>query len=183
MIAELFYPKELKEIIADLRAKDDLNEEALKNIDKAMTRQRFSMIIVSFFAFAAFIYILPSPEAYLLLLAAVFFLIFSLMSPFNLNIYILPYANGAVTSGRVLGAHYDIIPAHGYYGWSIRYEFSDSSGHIIKSSAVGIKKEDVRNEKVREGDSLKIFYLEDDPAKNAPFFSSMYKRYSLRKIE
>ncbi|MGH1378507.1 MAG: hypothetical protein ACRBB3_06765 [Alphaproteobacteria bacterium] len=32
MIAELFYPKELKEIIADLRAKDNLNEEALKGI-------------------------------------------------------------------------------------------------------------------------------------------------------
>jgi hypothetical protein len=29
MIAEIFYPKELKDIIADLRAKDDLNEEAL----------------------------------------------------------------------------------------------------------------------------------------------------------
>jgi hypothetical protein len=32
MIAELFYPKELKEIIADLRAKGDLNEEAVKAI-------------------------------------------------------------------------------------------------------------------------------------------------------
>ncbi len=29
MIAKLFYPKELKEIIVDLRAKDDLNEDAL----------------------------------------------------------------------------------------------------------------------------------------------------------
>lgn len=28
-IAEIFYPKELKDVIADLRAKDDLNEEAL----------------------------------------------------------------------------------------------------------------------------------------------------------
>lgn len=33
MIAELFYPKELKDIIADLRAKDDLNEEALKRLN------------------------------------------------------------------------------------------------------------------------------------------------------
>lgn len=31
-IAELFYPKELKEIVADLRAKDDLNELALKSL-------------------------------------------------------------------------------------------------------------------------------------------------------
>ncbi len=33
MIAELFYPKELKEIIADLRAKVDLNEGALANLN------------------------------------------------------------------------------------------------------------------------------------------------------
>jgi len=33
MIAELFYPKELKQVIADLRAKDDLNEEALKHFN------------------------------------------------------------------------------------------------------------------------------------------------------
>lgn len=33
MIAELFYPKELKEIIAELRAKDDLNEKALDHLN------------------------------------------------------------------------------------------------------------------------------------------------------
>lgn len=32
-IAELFYPEELKEIIADLRAKDDLNKLALKSLN------------------------------------------------------------------------------------------------------------------------------------------------------
>jgi len=32
MIAELFYPKELKQDIADLRAQDDLNEEAVKSL-------------------------------------------------------------------------------------------------------------------------------------------------------
>ena len=33
MIEELFYPKELKEIIADLRAKNDLNEKPLKALN------------------------------------------------------------------------------------------------------------------------------------------------------
>ena len=33
MIAALFYPKELKEVIADLRAKGDLNERALRNFN------------------------------------------------------------------------------------------------------------------------------------------------------
>lgn len=34
MIAELFYPKELRDAIADLRAKDDLNEHALYEINR-----------------------------------------------------------------------------------------------------------------------------------------------------
>ncbi len=34
MVAELFYPKELKEVIADLRSKDDFNEDSLKHINR-----------------------------------------------------------------------------------------------------------------------------------------------------
>lgn len=34
MIVEFFYPRELKDIIAELRAKDDLNEEVIQNLNK-----------------------------------------------------------------------------------------------------------------------------------------------------
>lgn len=43
MIAELFYPKELKEIITDLRADDNLNTDALKNVNREILRQRSTM--------------------------------------------------------------------------------------------------------------------------------------------
>lgn len=46
MIAELFYPKELKEIIADLRAEDDLNEEALRHYD-GVTKIYLLIVLVS----------------------------------------------------------------------------------------------------------------------------------------
>jgi len=47
MIAELFYPSDLKEIIADLRAKDDLNELALKTLNKTLNIIIFPMLIVA----------------------------------------------------------------------------------------------------------------------------------------
>lgn len=51
MIAELFYPRELKEIITDLRAKGDLNEEAKKNINcffyKCVALEFFGSLILS----------------------------------------------------------------------------------------------------------------------------------------
>ena len=46
MIAELFYPRELKEIIADLRAKDDLNESALFEIDRQINMCIFFGILL-----------------------------------------------------------------------------------------------------------------------------------------
>ncbi len=50
MIAELFYPKELKGVIADLRAKDDLNEEALQRLNRYILR-KFKIYLVICLAF------------------------------------------------------------------------------------------------------------------------------------
>ena len=54
MISTLFYPKELKDIIADLKAKDDLNEDALKSYRNAGLYQywpvfAFLLYILGFF--------------------------------------------------------------------------------------------------------------------------------------
>ena len=43
MIAELFYPKELKDIIADLRAKGDLNEVALSRLNLLVIKWLLAM--------------------------------------------------------------------------------------------------------------------------------------------
>ena len=47
MIAELFYPKELKDIIADLRAKDDLNEKPLKSLYWVVDFIYFPLFLIS----------------------------------------------------------------------------------------------------------------------------------------
>jgi|GEM_PF-3291537 len=49
MIAELFYPKELKEVIADLRAKDDLNGEALRTLNWPIDVIIFPLFVVNIF--------------------------------------------------------------------------------------------------------------------------------------
>lgn len=52
MIAELFYPKELKNVIADLRAKGELNEAALKRMNSfVMKRVAIYIGCLLFFTF------------------------------------------------------------------------------------------------------------------------------------
>jgi hypothetical protein len=46
MIAELFYPKELKEVIKDLREKDDLNEEALGLLNNKVNYFYFPVLLI-----------------------------------------------------------------------------------------------------------------------------------------
>ena len=48
MIVELFYPYELKRVIEDLRANDDLNEEALKTLNFSFHYVYFPIIIINF---------------------------------------------------------------------------------------------------------------------------------------
>lgn len=60
MIAEWFYPKELKEIIADLRAKDDLNEEALKALEHS---PMVSSGVFLFIFIVSFLYLYPDFHA------------------------------------------------------------------------------------------------------------------------
>ncbi len=57
-IAELFYPRELKEMIAELRAQDDLNEAALIYLNKIIIICLFISIFVFFFLvfFESFIF-------------------------------------------------------------------------------------------------------------------------------
>lgn len=57
MIAEWFYPKELKEIIADLRAKDDLNEQALKVLEHSPI---VSLLLFGFVFVVIFFNVLPN---------------------------------------------------------------------------------------------------------------------------
>jgi hypothetical protein len=52
VIAELFYPKELKNIIADLRAKGDLREVPLNILKKEIGFVLFVMFVVVILAFA-----------------------------------------------------------------------------------------------------------------------------------
>ncbi len=179
MIAELFYPKELKEIITDLRADDNLNTDALKNVNREILRQRSTMFAMIIISLCIFIYLFPEPTAYIGLFCAFSFF---LISFFMFNTYIIPYANGIVTKGIIKTAHYDIIPTQaGYRGWSVTYEFFDSKGHAYEGRTFSIKKEDVKNKKLKEGDELEIFYLKYNPSKNAVFLPSIYKKLCLRK--
>ena len=181
MIAELFYPKELKDIITDLRAKDDLNEGALyrMNIDALFKKSMF-IILAGISIFVSF-YLEEEAVSVVLRVCSLPFLILAFLPITGLNRFIMPYASGTGTVGEIVGAQYEVIPFRGYKGWNIRYDFFDQKGYKHTGSQTGISREDMSNRKIEVGDEIEIYYLLSKPSANAPFLKSRYREFSLKK--
>ena len=175
MIAELFYPKELKKTIADLRAKDDLNEEALRRVNHDIMK-KYTVILCIFIvlltsAFWAEVFSFFSLILGLVLATGSFILNFT-------NKYTLPYTIGSKVDGYITGVNYEKIPFHGYSGWSIRYEYAVGS-EKFEGSSEGIDPTDVKSEELKQGDRITIFYMPNDPSISVPYLPSQYKLFSL----
>lgn len=54
MIAELFYPKQLKRVVSDLRARGDLNERALEKINRLCFSYIFLTVLLVFSSYLIF---------------------------------------------------------------------------------------------------------------------------------
>ncbi|MGH1455601.1 MAG: hypothetical protein ACRBDI_02365 [Alphaproteobacteria bacterium] len=88
---------------------------------------------------------------------------------------------GIITSGIIDGIHYDPIPSHGTYGWSIKYGSSDAKGVKHYGSQNGIKKKDISSCSFYKGDVISVSYLENSSQINAIYINSLCSRYSLKK--
>lgn len=96
MIAKLFYPKELKNIITDLRAKSDLNEKAVSEIEQKIMIWMFIYVMLCFFLFFDNLTI-----AFAIALVTIPILIW-LDTKNSFEKYMLPYTNGKSLSARIV---------------------------------------------------------------------------------
>ncbi len=109
-IVELFYPKELKEIIADLCAKDDLNEAALKILNKNIN---LALIFWALIVWAA--YLGKSYTVFSILLIALPVIFWSSYKRWFEH-YMRPYIKGKKATG--------VVSDIKYYRHSIEYYFN-----------------------------------------------------------
>ncbi len=175
MIAELFYPRELKEIIADLRAKDDLNAEALNRIN-CYIFLTLKKISIAFVLLSVFLFFVKADLRSWVIFYSVF-LIFPFSIYFELKRYskkILnlynygSFAKGTVTS---YGSH------RGAYGLSCSFVVG-STEYLSHLSGIRIGLE---RDEIKKNQSINICFNSNDPAENAPYIHALANLFYLRK--
>lgn len=116
MIAELFYPRELKEIIADLRAKDDLNTTNLANLNSFILSTIISTFLLSCFFVSGSFFVSSYSGMYALWLCGV--TIFG-SSAINLRKTIVHFIELFMCKEKVLGnvVRYNKSYCFGGGGW------------------------------------------------------------------
>lgn len=132
MIAELFYPKELKELIVKLKAEDALNEGALKEINNVF----YFIGLLSLLSLYAVYNIFPS---FILLVLGISSIILYLYRDLHRSFYndIIPYTMGHTSWGCVDKKYNDYI--HGVL--TIRYSVQTGKKRIARKIVCTNKKE------------------------------------------
>lgn len=166
MIAELFYPKELKRIIRDLEAKGNLRREPLDVLNKGLVL----VIYVTVFTTAAAVH----AEGFLSGVG-----MFVLMSPF---LFLIPYLRNNKFKAYVYGSKRQGAISKITY----RY-FQETIIHIILSGdqkkiktarigrIIGLR------QKIRVGQEIGFFESEDKWVRPMPDIYEVKKYYCLRK--
>ncbi len=177
MIAELFYPKELKQTIADLRAKGDLNEAALKEINQNVW---FSFICSG--VVTAIVLVKNS-----LLITFIFFICFGLLGSFislrrAIYMFSLPYTKGKIHKGVIKSVRFgkDYYP-RAPKGWRIDYSFVDDEGQELNGSSDVIFKAHVGSDIPKKGEEIQVYVHPNDTSKHGIFLPYYFKRYCLSK--
>jgi F0F1-type ATP synthase assembly protein I len=178
MIAELFYPKELKEVIKDLREKDDLNEEALKNINKSFLATPLIITIlvttpiylIDGFNFFCWLFIVTSIVGY----------VFSINQ--TTKKMILPYSLGIPMQGKIESIEYRNALSYGSAeGWSFNYSFMNLKNEPIKKSVCNIRKSVMTSPAPEVGNEITVYVYPDDGQSSMPLIPSTFKQYCISK--
>ncbi|MGH1456336.1 MAG: hypothetical protein ACRBDI_06110 [Alphaproteobacteria bacterium] len=173
MVTEIFYPRELKEAVADLRAKDDLNEKILFSTINA----NVLLYICLWMSSALLIFLLISDLTVAFVIILITALIFAVTCFYDIKNHIariLVYCNGEVRNGSVLSV--STYPGSGAFtAYAIIKD--DETGKIIKLGVfVGwhkTKSFPVKNSKI------KYFSVGDLPVQNMPCAKDIMDKYCL----
>lgn len=178
MIAELFYPKELREVIADLKAKDDLNEAALRRMNGFIYKRLGVYLGMSSVAFLLAVFgAQVTWERYFFVFSGLVLLPFG---PWELlpilKIFPVTYAKGKKVDGQVKRFYiFGLTNA----GWKITYLFFYENKKRIGSTFRLTRW--IKPYRYSEGDPIKVYVNPEKPEQNVPLTPSLYSLFQLRK--
>ena len=174
-------PRTIKEIVADLRAKGELDEEKYTALIKRKTK-------ILYWAFTLFLFIsLTQWEQHgwtglSIALVLGILIIGGIIRSKGLDSRVEIYTLGKKTKGKVLYAKSDPrfdrgVPNHYIY----RYEYfdADTTRHEYLFEPLDYKIASVSRPNV--GDKLDILYMEDRPKITTPFIEYLDEQFNLRK--
>lgn len=180
MIAELFYPKELKEIIADLRAEDDLNEEALKRLDKIIYQGIRSGIILC--VFLSLFLLHDEIREFFVFPAIVMFLLIFLFIALDLRKLfqkIIPLYNfGHYVSGACV-VYADGGSLYNPYGFFLKVQAPIEGSAIL--SVLRAKNFTRDRYSYKKGDEVLVAYDPSNPDHHVPIIKSYAEIFYLRR--
>ncbi len=178
-IAELFYPKELKEIIADLRTKDDLNKDALKQLNRYITS---TLKIIGIASIVFLLFLLHSDaysnsSAWILIISIILFLPFAVKYDFsklsNKFAHLYNYGNFAIGICESYGRGYQ----KGGFSIVVNFELNNVKHRSIATGTDSY----FHAKRYKKGESVLVVYDPDNPDINIPFVESMANIFYLRK--
>ncbi len=179
MLAELLYPKELKDIIADLRAKGDLNDVAVKNLNNAfntsfMRHFFITLVIVGslFFFYGLWLGIIG-----ILFSVVLAFIDISSDLKFYSRLVIL-LVKGKRAVGKVLNTE-TVSPSFVTTGYFIEYKFS-CQDQEIKSKEKEIRKKYITRPILKDAE-VTVAYDPNAPSRNVLVLSEFEKLFSLKR--
>ncbi len=186
MFAELFYPKELKEMVADLRAKDQLDSNALGRMNGYIYRRTFKYFVCALFlVISCFVF---AQKASVMISLAFFCVICVILFHFKsvemriLKFYPILYLKGKTTEGACLELIMKRNPQGPYpmpIGWELKYRFKVNLKEYFASTKIipwGIVKP-----VYQKNDAVTVFYDPDNPERSVPYVPALYALFYLKK--
>ncbi len=176
MIAELFYPKELKDIIADLRAKDDLNEEALRQIKgNALLFFLIGAVVIPP------VYYFKGYDHTQVALGIFFLLGYVWTVRHSSKMMAIPYTLGRVVLGKIEWITFgkNGNPSQ-LKGWHFIYSFENSKKDKVKKRFF-VMPEYMVSPAPQKGDDIEIYVHPENEKFHAPFIPKTFEKLCLSK--
>lgn len=170
MFAELFYPKELKEVITELRAKYDLNKKAVEEINNSIRLP----VIFSLIIFLILLY--KNSFHFSFLVGLMIFFLLRVAFQGRVISFSLAYTLGQPIVGRIEDVHFSRYNPGTPDGWNIRYVFEAPLGHVNKKRQY-VLPEDMPKETFKKGDEIQVYVYKKN--KQALFLTRYFEKHCL----
>ena len=180
---EIFYPKEMRQAIEELRAKDDLNEKVFVQLWKSM----IAPFIVGVLLFISCI--TSMPKWYLLLGTCLFTIIACVYTlRRTINIFVMPYSFGSSVEGQIEKIRYGkavdpqfIDNPSSLKGWRFVYSFYNGDSKQIRHEFDVVLKEHMSDIIPEVGDPIEIYLHPNKEKFHVPFLPLHFKGFCLSK--